>query len=294
MGGQNPYGNNMALPQQVQSAYTNALGTASQLPGIGQGVLGQAGQLSGQAAGMFSEMGGTSVPDVTAERLGDMDLSEYMNPYTQNVIDTTMNDLNTQYGVQRQGIDDQAAAQNAFGGDRQHLQSGVLGGKFLDTKARTLADLNSKNFLNAQGMGQFDINNRLNADTGNANRRAGTQQAGASGLGGLASLFGGVGSDLLKGGVDSLGNLANLGFGWGDSLQKNQLAMGAIKTQQQQQLIDAIRAQYAGYTGAPQNALSSYLGAILDPNGYGKQTSDPSLIQGAGSILGGIGAVLPW
>lgn len=294
MGGQNPYGGNMALPQQVQGAYTEALGTASQLPEIGQSALGQAGAYGGNAADMFTNMGNTTVPDVTAERLGDMDLSEYMNPYTQNVIDTTMRDLNTQFGIQRQGIDDYAASQNAFGGDRQQLQSGVLGDKFLDTKARTLADLWSKNYTNAQTAGQYDISNRLGADTGNADRRAGMRSTGAQGLGQLASLFGGVGTDLLKTGVDSMGNLANLGFGWGDSLQKNQLAMGALKTQQQQQLIDAIRAQYAGYTGAPESSLSAYLGAILNPSGYGVQKSDPSTIAGIGSILGGVGAVLPW
>lgn len=289
------YSGSTPLPQQVQGAYTNALNQSGQAAAGGATALTQGlgyGSMAGEA---FGDMSNFTPSDVTAGMLSGTNLSPYMNPYTQDVIDATMRDLNTQFGVQRQGIDDEAASQYAFGGDRQQLQKGVLGDKFLDTKARTLADLWSKNFTQAQEGARYDIGNRLDADKFNTDWRSRLYGAGAEGLGGLATAFGGIGSDLARFGVDNLGQLANMGFGWGNELQKNQLAMGALQTQQQQQLIDAIHAQALGYSGSPQASLASYLGAILNPpTGTGTSTTNPGLLSyiGAGANL--LGSLNPF
>lgn len=281
------------LAQNVQGEYANALNTANQYGAGGATALGQGDQYGSGAAGIFNQMGGYTPSDVTAGQLSSTNLSPYMNPYTQNVIDTTMSELDRQQGIQQQGIDDKAQAQNAFGGDRWQLQKGQLGGDFARTKAMTLADLNSKNFLNAQGMGQFDIGNRLTADSGNRDYRASLFGNAGQGLGNLASMYGQTGLDLSRmGSPEVMGNLANLGFGWGQSLQANQAASGALQQQQQQALIDAIRAQYAGYTSAPQNSLSQYLGAILSPPSTAGSTSSNPGPLGYLGMAAGIGSQL--
>lgn len=293
MGGPNGQGYaGQPLAQNVQSAYTDALGASGAAASGGANILGDANALGDQAGALYGDMGSYRPSDVTSGQLSNTNLQPYMNPFTRDVIDTTMNDLNTQFGVQRQGIDDYAASQYAFGGDRQQLQSGVLGDKFLDTKARTLADLYSKNFLNAQEGAKFDIGSKLTADTNNAGIRSDLFKTGAGGLGNLAQLYGGIGSDLTKFGINNMGQLANLGFGFGDALQKNQLAAGALQTQQQQQLIDAIKMQYGGYTGAPMDSLSAYLGAIQSPGNAGTTKTDPGLYSYLGlgtSLLGSAG-----
>ncbi len=287
----NPYAG-QPLSSNVSNAYTWALGQAGGLTDAGWGVLGDAGGYGSQAGDAFSSMAGYTPSDVTPGSLEGMDMSGYMNPYIQDVIDATMNDLNYQYGVQRQGIDDRATAQNAFGGDRWQLQQGVLGGDFLRTKASTLADLYRGGFDTAQNAARFDVGNRLTADTGNADRRAGIWGAGATGLGGLAQMYGGQGSDLLKYGIGQTSDLANMGFGFGNELQRNQLAAGALQRQQQQQLIDAIHAQYLGYTGAPQSSLAAYLGAILNPpTGSGTTSSNPGLLGWAQIGTGALGSL---
>jgi hypothetical protein len=289
--GTNPY-STQPLSQNVQGEYANALQTANNYAGGAETALGQGNTYGSGAAGIFNQMAGYTPSDVTAGQLSNTNLSPYMNPYTQNVIDTTMGELNRQEGIQQLGIDDQAQRQNAFGGDRWQLQKGQLGGDFARTKATTLADLNSRNFLNAQQMGQYDITNRLNADTTNQGYRANLFGAGGQGLGNLASMYGQTGLNLAQmGSPEVMGNLANMGFGWGNTLQQNQAASGALQQQQQQALIDAIRAQYAGYTGAPQNSLAQYLGAILSPpSSAGSTSSNPGLLGylGMGAGIGGM------
>ena len=297
MGGptSNPY-QTTPLAQNVQGAYGNALNSAGQYGAGAATALGQGQQYGAGAAGIFNQMGGYTPTDVTAGQLSTTDLTPYLNPYTQSVIDTTMSELGRQEGIQQQAIDDAAVRQNAFGGDRMYLQKGTLGGDFARTKASTLADLNQKNFFNAQGMGQFDIGNRLTADTTNQGMRSGLFTGGATGLGNLADLYSRTGVNLGQLGSPAvMGGLSNLGFGWGNQLQQNQAAAGALQQQQQQALIDAIRAQFTGYSQGPQNALSQYLGAILSPpSSAGKTSSDPGLLGYLGAGLGVANNFLPF
>ena len=243
-------------------------------------------------------MGGMTPSDVTAGQLSTTDLSPYMSPFLKGVIDPAMQELNTQQGIAQQGIDDQAQSQGAFGGDRQYLQKGVLGNKFNQLKSQFLGDLYQKNFLNAQQMAGNDITNRLNADTGNQDRRATLFQQGGQGLGALANLYGQAGTDLTKYGVNELGSLSNMGFGFGNTLQQNQLASGALQQQQNQAILNAQMQQFLSQTQYPQQQLQNYLGAIQNPAGYGQTTTktNPGIagyLNAGGNLLQGIGSVIP-
>jgi hypothetical protein len=59
-----------------------------------------------------------------------------------------------------------------------------------------------------------------------------------------------------------LGQLGQQAFGVGQTLQQNQAQQGLLQQGLQQALIDAARGQYAGYTGAPSQALSAPLAAL--------------------------------
>ena len=267
----NPYAGK-PLQQNVNTAYNTALGATTGLPGAGATAMGAGMDYAGQAGGLFDYLGN--------QPLANMNLQPYMDPYQQDVIDVTMDELNRQHGIQQQGIDDAAMARNAFGGDRMELQKGVLGGKFLDTKARALAELNSGNFRNAQTMGQFDI---------------GAAGQGATGFGQLAQLLANSGIDLTKTGISALGDLSNLGFGFGQSIIKNQLASGALQDQQMQAIIDAAKGNVDTYTGYPMSTLQAFLGAIQNPAGYGisstKGSTNPGILGTAAGIAGILGAL---
>jgi hypothetical protein len=59
-----------------------------------------------------------------------------------------------------------------------------------------------------------------------------------------------------------LGQLGQQAFNTGQTLQQNQAQQGLLQQGLQQALIDAARGQYAGYTGAPGQALSAPLAAL--------------------------------
>ena len=88
--------------------------------------------------------------------------------------------------------------------------------------------------------------------------------------------------------------LAGQGFGFGQQIGSTQAQEGQRMQGMNQALIDAAKGQFGGFTGAPQNALSTYL-AALGGSQTGQQTqtstSKPGLFDyltlGAG-ILGGL------
>ena len=56
--------------------------------------------------------------------------------------------------------------------------------------------------------------------------------------------------------------MSNLGFGQGMALNEQSMQQGALTQGINQMLIDAAKGQYAGYQGAPANALQYMTGAI--------------------------------
>lgn len=73
-------------------------------------------------------------------------ITEYLNPYTQQVIDTTMSDLERQRQIAQQGTGDRAIAARAFGGDRFALQEAETNRAAFDTMAKTAAQLRSAGY----------------------------------------------------------------------------------------------------------------------------------------------------
>lgn len=184
-------------------------------------------------------------------QIATTDLSQYQNPYTQQVINTSLNDLERQRQMQMNDIGAQAQAAKAFGGSRQAVAEALTNEAALRQGSQLSANLNQAGYQNAQQMAQQDITNRANASV---NRLA----AGAQ-----------------------LGNIANLGFGMGQTVQNNLLQQGASQQAMQQALIDAAKQQFTGYTNAPAQSLSymsQALGSTPTPTGQ-TQTSSPGLFD---------------
>lgn len=119
-----------------------------------------------------------------AGQLNGTDLSGYMNPFQQSVIDTTMQGLNQNLALQQQNNAGQAASAGAFGGTRQAVQAALTNQAGQQTAASTLAGLNSQNFGQAQTAALQDIQNAMQASQFNAgqynsglNFNAGNEQA---------------------------------------------------------------------------------------------------------------------
>ena len=109
---------------------------------------------------------------------------QFMSPYQQQVIDTTLADFDRQAQMQEQRIADQAAARGAFGGARQ----GVLESEFRAGSDRNRAALQAGLLQQGFGQAQALAAQRFGQQTGLAGMLPQLQRADVSTLGQLGAL----------------------------------------------------------------------------------------------------------
>lgn len=218
------------------------------MAGPGGGTPQQPANVYQQSAGAYQgALGGT------AAAMGGPNIAAFQNPYTQQVVGTSLGALNR---ARQMGINDigaQARQAGAFGGSRHGVAEAETNRAFMDQAGQMASNLNMQGFNTALGAAQNQQNTMLQ-------------------------------------GAGQLGNLANLGFGFGQQIGQTQGAQGAQQQALQQALIDAAKAQYGGYTSSPQMSLSGPLAAVGGiPGGGGqtqKTTQSPGLFNIFGALLG--------
>ncbi|HEY4031993.1 MAG TPA: hypothetical protein VGM25_16725 [Caulobacteraceae bacterium] len=189
---------------QAQAAYA----------GIGQGGVGSAPLQAG--INLATGVGQYQPQAVTAAPLTSVDLSGYMNPYSQQVIDSTLSDLNRQRNIQATNDASTATQAGAFGGSRSAVLQGLDDDNFARQAAQTAASLNQQNFSQAQAAAQGDLSRQLSASQ--ANQNAGLQGAGLT-LN-AANALSGMGGQQLSQALQQAGALSTAG----DAQQQNQQA----------------------------------------------------------------------
>ena len=172
-------------------------------------------------------------------------LQQYTNPYESQVVNQSLDDLERSRLMAQNAGDAQAGAANAFGGSRHGIAAAETNRGFADQAARTASGLRMGGYQNAQDMArQASMQNQKAGFEGSQQRlRAGSQ----------------------------LGDLSNLGFGMGQTIQGNMDRQGMMQQAMNQQLINAAKGQYAGYTGAPANSLQHLLSAVGAAPAVGSQ-----------------------
>jgi hypothetical protein len=83
-------------------------------------------------------------------------MGSYQNPYTEQVIDAGLNDLNRSYQMSLSGIGARAAGAGAYGGSRQGVAEAEAAKNFMDSAGQLSAGLRSQGFNTAAGLGQGD------------------------------------------------------------------------------------------------------------------------------------------
>jgi len=254
-----------ALPQ-VQSAPTPPTLTPPGSTPLGTG---PAPNINVQAAQGITEAGQASLAGTTyqpgqvqAGQLAGTDMSAYMNPYQQNVIDQSIADINRQGANMQNQLGASAGAAGAFGGSRHGIAEGELGRNMLQSVADTTGTLRHQGYQNAQLAANQDISNTLNADQFNV----GTGLQGAQhNLNSAAQLA----------------NVSNLGFGMGQTITGNLAADGQSQQVMDQALIDAAAGMGAAQQAHPATGLGygmAALGAAPVPQ-QTTTSNDPGLID---------------
>ena len=162
-------------------------------------------------------------------------MGAYQNPYETQVVQQSLRDVGTQAQMGLNQLDAQAQQARAFGGSRHGIATGEALKGYNQQMADTAARMRQQGFQTALGASQADLNRQLGA----------------------------------------AGQLAGMGqqsFGYGQAIQQQQMQQGQQQRQMMQELINAGKQQYAGYTGAPQQGLATFLGAMSGvPNLQGQQ-----------------------
>jgi hypothetical protein len=166
-------------------------------------------------------------------------ISDYMSPYQQDVIDTSLAEFDRQRQIQQQDIGTAAIGVGGYGGGRHGVAEAEFTAQSGRDRAALEAQLRQQGYGQAMGLKQQDLANRMGL--------AGAQQQYAGGLGALAGQRAGLGQAQLGLG-QAQGALAQQQLGLGQYQQGMaglvpQLQRGDISTVGQVGAADQAQAQ---------------------------------------------------
>ena len=153
----------------------------AQVMGATRGLFGQAMALDPRSA--LAGLARQGTPAVQAASLLDTDIARYQDPYTEQVLEPALADIQRRQDIAQQQAQSRAIRAGAFGGSRSALIESEATRPFAEEAAQTIAGLRSAGFGQALGMAERDAARRQQAALGQAELelRARQQQAGLLG-----------------------------------------------------------------------------------------------------------------
>jgi hypothetical protein len=240
-----------ANPQMAANPYQQASGAQ------------QAALATTQQGLGFTPMGITP-ESYQAGQIAGTNLSPYTNPYETQVVQQSMRDIGTQAQLGMNQLDAQAQQARAFGGSRHGVAMGEAMKGYTQQMADTATRMRQQGYNTALGLAGQDVAAQTAANQYAAGQRASAQSQN------LAAQQAAMGTRL--GAAQQMAGLGGQSFGYGQAIQQQQQQQGQQQRQMMQDLINAGKQQYAGYTGAPQQGLATFLGAMSGvPNLQGQQ-----------------------
>ena len=208
------------LSEGQRAAIANALtGVGSFAPFLQQGA-----EAVGQGIGQL----GTAQQRVAAAGIDPTSYQQFMNPFTEDVIATTQQDIADKGAQQQLQAQAQAVGSGAFGGSRQAVLQGQIAADVMDQQARTGAQLRSAGFQQAQNLAQQAAQQQLRQ----------------------AQLTGQLGQTVAGLGVQTAG-LGQLGQQMGVQDVNTLLGIGSLQQQQGQRQRDINRANILAEQALP-------------------------------------------
>ena len=231
----------------------------------GLGALQRAEQSAMQSTGMYDPSMGQS----------------FFNPYEDQVVQQTLEDINRQSAQADIGLRDRAISQGAFGGSRGRISQEELARQTGRGASEAVAGIRSAGFGQAQNQAQQAFESQRGAQQGLAGIQAGLGQQQAQ----IGSQQAGLGSQMAGLGQQQIGSAQALG-GLGSSQMSGGQALGGLGAQ-----AGAMGQQYGqigqGISGLAlqgQNQLGNQINMLNQLGGQGQQTQQAALsrqFQGA-------------
>lgn len=257
-----PYTGEQVAP--LNSTQNTAIGNATANQNAGQGALATGVQNATQAGAYQPSQVGTSYNQGA--------VNAQLNPYTQNVIDTTNSDLQRQNQIANTNNDASATQQGAYGGTRNAVQDSLTNEGYARAMATNTAGLNQANYTNAQQ--QALAQQQLQQAAQGANQSAGLSAAGLQNQ--SAGILGLLGSQQSSTATNNYNTLMNA---------------GNIQQQQQQNQDNIGINQYQTAQNWPLRQLSILEGALgQTPYSTSSTTTQTGSTNTGAGILGGAAA----
>lgn len=130
-------------PQQVRAGQLGTTFTARDVSGPGRAPMAQGASVLGR------------------------DIQQYMSPYTQNVIEAGLSDIDRAAALRQQDIGAQATRARAFGGSRQAVQEGIAAGEAERERNRFIAEQRAQAFNQAMQAREADTGREQQAGIAN-------------------------------------------------------------------------------------------------------------------------------
>ena len=292
---QNPYqtydANRIAgfspLQQQSITGAQN-MGTAPQLD-TASGIAGLAGS---KAMGIGYTPGQFNAPQVGTQDYTGSNVSQYMNPYMQNVVDIQQREAQRQGDIASTQRAGQAVRSGAFGGSRAGVMDAEAARNLALQKGDIQAQGQNAAFQNAQQQFNTQQGRDLQAQMANQQQNMTAQQ-----LGEQSRQYGaGYGMQGLQTGLQAAGQLGQLGgqqFAQGMDINKLQNAYGAQQQQLEQQGLSQSYQDFLNQQNYPYKQLG-FMSDILRGTPTGSSSSmnmyqaQPGALQTATGL--GLGA----
>jgi len=211
-------------------------------------------------------------------------VNRYMNPYQQQVVQNTINELNRQGGIQASNIAGRVQpGQRSFGTTAQGVEQSQLTRNLLDLIAQNTGNLNYQGYNQAANQAV----NQFNAERGRDIQ--GSQIGFGAGFSGLQSL-----SDLINNAnTGNIANQRNFAANTG-----NLLGAGSLIQGQNQRMLDVVAPQIASRTNFNQQnlmTLKDLLGAFQNSS-TGASAGQPTTMSQLGGLgmIAGSGLTPPW
>ena len=279
------------LATQGIGGYQPYLQAAGTLQGQAAGQVGQAGTLAGQAAGQVGQAG--TLAGQAGQYVGPNAYQQFMSPYQQDIIDTTLQEYDQQAARGLPALAAQAIGAGAFGGGRE----GVQRAEYMSASDRNRASLQAQ--LLGQGFGQAQqaAGQAFGQQQSMANQALGLGQA-YQGLGqqqlGIGQAYQGLGQQQLGLGQQSqaflgqdVGALSAFG-GQNQALSQAQLSaqQQLLQAQQNQPLTAAQQ-----YGSGVASLISGYPGSTMTQTSPSPTAAQTAI--GLGSTLAGLYRAFP-
>lgn len=166
-------------PEQ-QKAFGITERTATQMPGM------RAVDAALQRTG---EVGSMTADQLSGGSILNRNIASYMNPYTDEVVNRSLNDIARQRDIALTANQGKVAAANAFGNTRRGIQEAAVVDPYAKSMADTAAQLRQQGYTQATGLATSDIDRDTQARQTAANLGLSAAAQGAQ-LGGQQQAMG--------------------------------------------------------------------------------------------------------